>query len=494
MNAPYCIYPQNITAVTYVLHAIYENYREAEEVPSVIDLSSVVAQVKIEHYIDNLLFSKCIELIVDKLATIIYQDVIKIIRDTWMLKFPKHSLSIFENFLTHAKSSSVVVTSNYILKVWNPLRNNIIGYAVHSSDTSAYDFDVTEIYGNQSSSNINIENVKMGAYIPYEFLTSNTSNYDVKELRVVLLFVLEDRKLRKLLDAPIERFIGFSIPGFCKHNHLPFLSVYDKTTDNWSSFGTDYFDTYGNSPRTCILNKVMYFGKTYDQPFQSRKKEYCLIDTSASSNLPSTVGDTSVLPKYICPDFNCFENPVTSDKTENLYRAYRMRLYNSSYSDILFNSIDNQTSLVDFFIRTATNARNDAVLAVKLFEAVLGAIATQVPNDCPVVAHQYYWRDYDGKIPPDAYNITSNLYITEVLFNSVLIGGYYAGTGAVITEYDSRREIARNTFKCLRFLLSERLPKTRIVRGHDKPPANGQQRQPKMCNLIGNIGLSTDCL
>lgn len=59
----------------------------------------------------------------------------------------------------------------------------------------------------------------------------------------------------------------------------------------------------------------------------------------------------------------------------------------------------------------------------------------------------YYWRDYRGAIPIDAFNATSNLYIAQVLYDSVLIGGYYAGTGAVVTEYEGRRLVVRDTIK-----------------------------------------------
>lgn len=63
------------------------------------------------------------------------------------------------------------------------------------------------------------------------------------------------------------------------------------------------------------------------------------------------------------------------------------------------------------------------------------------------IRHRYYWRDYRGKLPKDAFNVTELLYIGQVLYDSVLVGGYYAGTGAVIVESDGKRIVTREGIK-----------------------------------------------
>ncbi|KAI4454298.1 hypothetical protein MML48_9g00009568 [Holotrichia oblita] len=79
---------------------------------------------------------------------------------------------------------------------------------------------------------------------------------------------------------------------------------------------------------------------------------------------------------------------------------------------------------------------------------LLATLVSIVCQNC-TTRYGYYWRDYRGSIPVDAFNVTSNLYIAQVLYDSVLIGGYYAGTGAVITEYEGHRVVVRDTIKFL---------------------------------------------
>lgn len=82
-----------------------------------------------------------------------------------------------------------------------------------------------------------------------------------------------------------------------------------------------------------------------------------------------------------------------------------------------------------------------------LYFLIATSLSAEIDKNGSEIRHRYFWRDFRGIIPKDAFNVTKNLYIGQVLWDNVLIGGYYAGTSAVITEYGGRRTIVRRTIK-----------------------------------------------
>lgn len=390
----YRIYHHNVTVITYILCAIYSNFKEADEVSTVTDLGSLIDQAKLDQYIDQLLFTKCIEVVTNKLTPNTIGDTIRIIRKMWSLNFLKQSLLVFEKLLTQLKINTTIIHSEYIVKVWNPLQSNVTGYVLREFKDFTNPFRTTEIYGNQAP-NITQGDIKMAADIPYDFvtnITSSISNKERAEFRVILLFVTHDIKLRRLLEFPtsINYFIGMSIPGFCKRNFLPVITV--KYGDKTTEFGNNYYDSKNRLNQLCMLNRVFYFGNGHYDHFESRNREYCLLDAfvkkQESKRKTHSItlfepNQNDIFPKYFCMDFNCFNNPATSNQTEELYEIYEKCLYDRFYCNMRSYVIGN--SFINLLLYTAAAVRINSE-SIKLFETGLQIVSVEGKN-CPQIAY-----------------------------------------------------------------------------------------------------------
>ncbi|KRT82161.1 hypothetical protein AMK59_3962 [Oryctes borbonicus] len=64
------------------------------------------------------------------------------------------------------------------------------------------------------------------------------------------------------------------------------------------------------------------------------------------------------------------------------------------------------------------------------------------------VEHNYYWRQYRGKIPLDAFNAAENLYVAQLINQWLMPGTFNATTKEAYSEQGSRLTVTDN-FKIL---------------------------------------------
>ncbi|KAI4454291.1 transposable element tc3 transposase-like protein [Holotrichia oblita] len=91
----------------------------------------------------------------------------------------------------------------------------------------------------------------------------------------------------------------------------------------------------------------------------------------------------------------------------------------------------------------------------ELKEAVriaIGEIGPEMLQNVFEVEHNYYWRDYRGTIPDDAFSGAENLYVAQISSYWLMPGTFDAKTKEAYTE-QGKKVIAKNNFKvCMPFL------------------------------------------
>lgn len=410
------IYPNNITIVTTILCAMYSNFEILHEVTDITDFKDLLQQTKLQNSLEFLLFEQCVGIVVGKLSPQIHSDLLSIIRKSWLPNFTERSLSIMDAFLSNINTSLDIIEEDNALKAWYPFRGNVSGFALYRNDNSSLTFK--EIYANGSSEANDMDLFGIAAYVPSKFLdevTAGMSEDKKKHLRIIMVFVNSDVKLRRLLNMPddILQFIGIAMPDIKKQNYLPMLGLCEHDLTSCFEFGQNYYDFDIGRYFPFFSKKVLYFGKRGVTKYEYRNTEYCLHEPGARR----TVREEYF--QYSCVNFNCFDPPITSNKTDYLYSSYIKCLYNRKNCSGSWEGTN--TTFIDIYLYTAIISIKEQVSSTELLGKGLELLANSGKR-CKQLIHLSNFLNLFNYFEEMVYVSPNFVYLNIMRDNTMYLG------------------------------------------------------------------------
>ncbi|GJQ77875.1 hypothetical protein Trydic_g16128 [Trypoxylus dichotomus] len=237
------------------------------------------------------------------------------------------ALRQFERILERLEHPVTLITSNLMIAAWYPFRYGFNGIARYRSVNISDDGYLKQFSSNQT---LKQENLRLGLYIPYEFLENLAQNSSPKARNDLLIIMY----VRHVYDPPdMVDEINLKVPAHCKRNELPILRVRYENDSQEYEFGREYFDSILELP-WCVLSRFLKFKKLPKGGFyESAKYHYCMRRRNGETYFPQTPVGFDAYSKNFCvnrnaeiPYLHCgpssWSNPTRRDlECRNDYRT-----------------------------------------------------------------------------------------------------------------------------------------------------------------------------